>query len=405
MVNPDRSVADCEARGRISCIDAKQALVKYFLVLSLWIATGCGRDEGARANPATPPPAEVGVITIQPHSVTLTRELPGRTSPIRVAEVRARVNGIVLKRLFQEGSDVKEGQPLFRIDAAPYQAQLESARAQIARAEATLASAKSLSERYEKLLQTNAVSKQEYDDAIAKAKAAQADLAAARAATKSASINVDYTEVKAPIAGRIGRSEVTEGAYVQQGQATLLATIQQLDKVYVDLSWSAPELLKLRRSLETGQLQGAKTDAKVTIIFEDGREYSEQGTLQFADVTVDQTTGSISLRAIVPNPKGELLPGMFVRARIEEGVRNDALLVPQRAVTRDQQGNPVALVVGKDGKVERRQLATDRAVGDNWLITKGIAAGDQVVVEGIQKARPGSLVKPVPAQQPKQARP
>lgn len=344
------------------------------------------------------------MITIEPHAVTLTRELPGRTSPVRVAEVRARVNGIVLKRLFQEGSDVKEGQSLFRIDAAPYQAQLESARAQIARAEATLASAKSLSERYEKLLQTNAVSKQEYDDAIAKAKAAQADLAAARAATKSASINVEYTEVKAPIAGRIGRSEVTEGAYVQQGQATLLATIQQLDKVYVDLTWSAPDLLRLRRSLETGQLQGPK-EAKVTIIFEDGREYSEQGTLQFADVTVDQTTGSIALRAIVPNPKGELLPGMFVRARIEEGVRNDALLVPQRAVTRDQQGNPVALIVGKDGKVERRQLATDRAVGDNWLITKGIAPGDQVIIEGIQKARPGSVVKPVPAQQPKQARP
>lgn len=378
--------------------------MKYLLALSLLIATGCGRDEGARANPGAPPPAEVGVITIEPHTVTLTRELPGRTSPIRVAEVRARVNGIVLKRLFQEGTDVKEGQSLFRIDAAPYQAQLESAKAQIARAEATLASAKSLSERYEKLLQTNAVSKQEYDDAVARAKAAQADLAAARAATKSASINVEYTEVKAPIAGRIGRSEVTEGAYVQQGQATLLATIQQLDKVYVDLTWSAPELLKLRRSLETGQLQGPK-EAKVTILFEDGREYAEPGALQFADVTVDQTTGSIALRAIVPNPKGELLPGMFVRARIEEGIRNDALLVPQRAVTRDQQGNPVALVVGKDGKVERRQLATDRAVGDNWLITKGIAAGDQVVIEGIQKARPGSVVKAVPAQQPKQARP
>lgn len=377
--------------------------MKYFLALSLLIATGCGRDEGARANPAAPPPSEVGVITIQPHSVALTRELPGRTSPIRVAEVRARVNGIVLERLFQEGTDVKEGQSLFRIDAAPYQAQLESARAQIARAEATLASAKSLSERYEKLLQTNAVSKQEYDDAVAKAKAAQADLAAARAAVKSASINVEYTEVKAPIAGRIGRSEVTEGAYVQQGQATLLATVQQLDKVYVDLTWSAPELMKLRRSLESGELQGPK-DAKVTIVFEDGREYPEQGVLQFADVTVDQTTGSIALRAIVPNPKGELLPGMFVRARIEEGIRNNALLVPQRAVTRDQQGNPVALVVGKDGKVERRQLATDRAIDDNWLITKGLAPGDQIIIEGIQKARPGSVVKPVPATQPKQAR-
>lgn len=348
--------------------------------------------------------AEVGVIVVQPENVTLTRELPGRTSPIRIAEVRARVNGIVLKRLFEEGSDVKEGQPLFRIDAAPYQATLESARAQVARAEATLTSSKSLSERYEKLLATNAVSQQEYDDARAKFKAARADLAAARAMVKSAGINVEYTEVRAPISGRIGRSEVTEGAYVQQGAATLLATVQQLDRVYVDLTWSAPEMMKLRRSLESGELQGPK-EAKVTIVLEDGRDYPEPGVLQFADVTVDQTTGSIALRAIVPNPKGELLPGMFVRARIEEGLRANALLVPQRAVTRDQQGKAVTLVVGKDGKVERRQLATDRAVDDKWLVTMGLAPGEQIVIEGIQKARPGSVVKPVPAQSAtKQAR-
>lgn len=341
---------------------------------------------------------------VQHENVTLTRELPGRTSPIRIAEVRARVNGIVQKRLFQEGSDVKEGQPLFRIDAAPYQATLESARAQVARADATITSAKSLTERYHKLLATNAVSQQEYDDARAKYKAAQADLAAARAMVKSAGINVAYTEVRSPISGRIGRSEVTEGAYVQQGAATLLATVQQLDKVYVDLTWSAPEMMKLRRSLESGELQGPPGAAKVTIVLEDGRDYPEPGVLQFADVTVDQTTGSIALRAIVPNPKGELLPGMFVRARIEEGVRANALLVPQRAVTRDQQGNPVTLVVGKDNKVERRQLSTDRAVDDKWLITKGLAPGEQIIIEGIQKARPGSTVKPVPAQSLKQAR-
>jgi membrane fusion protein (multidrug efflux system) len=378
--------------------------VKYLLAIGLWIAAGCGKDDGARAStPPSQPPAEVGVVTVASQSLTLTRELPGRTSPLRIAEVRARVNGIVLKRLFQEGSDVKEGQLLFRIDPAPYEAALESARAQAVRAEATVASAKSLAERYEKLLATNAVSKQEYEDADAKAKAAVADVAAARAAVKAAQINVGYAEVKSPIAGRIGRSEVTEGAYVQQGQATLLATVQQLDKMYVDLTWSAPEMMKLRHSLDSGELQGVAGQAKVTVLFDDGREYSEAGVLQFADVTVDQTTGSISLRAIVPNPKGELLPGMFVRARIEEGVKPNALLVPQRAVTRDQGGNAVALVVGKDGKVERRQLVTDRAIGDAWLVTKGVAAGDQVIVEGIQKARPGATVKAVPATAPANA--
>jgi membrane fusion protein (multidrug efflux system) len=341
------------------------------------------------------------VVTIEPRSITLSRELPGRTSALRVAEVRARVNGIVLKRLFEEGANVKEGQPLFKIDPAPYQATLDSAVAQVSRAQAMIESAKSLSERYEKLIATNAISRQEYEDAVARLKTATADAASARAAVKSARINLDYTTVTSPISGRIGRAEVTEGAFVQQSAATLLARVQQLDTMYVDITWSATEMMRVKRAVETGALEGG--EAKVAIVLEDGRDYEHAGTLKFADVTVDQTTGSVALRALVPNPKGELLPGQFVRARIDEGKKPDALLVPQRAVTRDQNGRPIAMVVDKANKVERRQLVTDRAVGDAWLVTSGIAAGDRVIVEGLQKIRPGASVNAVPVVAPKQA--
>ncbi|NVB78066.1 MAG: efflux RND transporter periplasmic adaptor subunit [Kofleriaceae bacterium] len=364
----------------------------------LLAASACGRDTGAQAKPAaSSAPAQVGVFTVEGKPLTLTRELPGRTSPYRIAEVRARVNGIVLKRLFDEGTDVKAGQKLFQIDPAPYQAALESAKAQVVRAEAAIGSSSALVARYQKLLETNAVSKQEYDDAVAKQKSGVADLAAAKAAVKTAQINLDYTTVTSPIAGRIGRSEVTEGAYVQAGTATLLATVQQLDKMYVDLTWSSSEMMKLRRSLESGELKASPTEAKVTVVLEDGREYPIAGTLQFTDASVDQTTGSVSLRATIGNPNQELLPGMFVRARIDEGTKELALLVPQKAVARDQNGNPVALVVDKSNKVERRSLVTDRAVGDSWLVTSGLAAGEQVIIEGIQKVRPGMPVTAVPA--------
>ena len=283
--------------------------------------------------------AEVGVFEVVAKPVTLSRELPGRLSPFRVAEVRARVNGIVLKRLFTEGSDVKAGQVLFKIDPEPYQATLEAARAQQMRAEATVESAKSQAERFAKLVETNAVSRQEYEDAQAKLKTATADVAATRAAVKAAQINIGYTSVEAPIAGRIGRSDVTEGAYVQQSGATLMATVQQLDPVFVDMTWSAVERMRLRQAIETGALQTIDGKAKVAIVLEDGREYDQPGALQFADVTVDQGTGSVTLRALVPNPKGQLLPGMFVRARIDEGTLPNALLVPQRAVTREMSGD------------------------------------------------------------------
>jgi membrane fusion protein (multidrug efflux system) len=372
--------------------------VKFSLASFLLIAGACSGDDGEHTSAtATPSTIEVGVVTIRPQPLLLTTELPGRTSAYRIAEVRARVDGIVLRRLFTEGSDVKAGQPLFKIDPAPYEAALQSAQAQVARAVATAASAEALAERFAKLIETNAISRQEYDDAVARHKSAVADVAAARAAVKSAQINLDYTTVKSPITGRIGRSAVTEGAYVQQASATLLATVQQLDPLYVDSTWSTTELMRLRRAVEAGKLKTVEGKPKVILVLEDGREYERPGALQFADVSVDPTTGSVALRALVPNPKVELLPGMFVRTRIDEGTKPDALLVPQRAVTRDQNGRPIALVVDKAGKVERRQLVTDRAVGSAWLVTQGIAPGEQVIVEGLQKVKPGTTVKPVPA--------
>jgi len=349
-------------------------------------------------------PVEVGVVTLAPAAVTLTRELPGRTAATRVAEVRARVKGIVLKRLFTEGSDVKEGQPLFRIDPAPYQAALDSATAQLARAEASLANARLTAQRYSDLVKDDAVSRQEYENATATLKTSEADVAAGRAAVDAARINLGYTTVTSPVSGRIGRSAVTEGAFVQQSQATLLATVQQLDPMYVDVTQSSADALRLRRDLAEGRLQSAgREQARVRLVLEDGREYGTAGALQFADVTVDPSTGSITLRALFPNPRSELLPGMFVRARLEEGVSPQALLVPQQGVSRDQKGLPTALVVNAERKVERRQLVTDRAIGDAGLVSSGVKPGDQVIVEGLQKVRPGVEVKAVPAGGAKQA--
>jgi membrane fusion protein (multidrug efflux system) len=372
----------------------RSRFTRSLLATSLAVLAACG------ARSSAPPPAgpvEVGVVTIQPAPVTLTRELPGRTAAFRVAEVRARVNGIVQKRLFVEGSDVKAGQKLFVIDPAPYQAALDGAQAALARAEATLANARVVAKRYAELIQTNVVSQQDHDNAMAALKTAEADVAAARAAEQTARINLGYTIVTAPVSGRIGRSAVTEGAFAQAAQATLLATIQQIDPIFVDLTQSADEVLRLRRDLESGKLQGAgQGKARVRLVTEDGREYPQAGTLQFTDVTVDPGTGSIVLRALFGNPKGELLPGMFVRARLDEGVNPQALLVPQVGVTRDQKGLPVAMVVNAEKKVERRLLVTDRAVGNSWLVSEGIQPGDQVIVEGLQKVRPGAQVNPVP---------
>lgn len=363
-----------------------------WLVLGLLV--GCG---GAVSAPQAPAAVEVGVLTLAPEQVTLRHELPGRTSPYRVAEVRARVNGIVLERLFEEGSEIKAGQPLFRIDPLPYQAALDSAKASLARAQANVASTSLLAERYAELLKVNAVSKQEADNAFAAQKAAAADVAAGKAAVQAAQINLGYTRVTSPIAGTIGRSEVTEGAYVQQGQATWMATVQQLDPIYVDLTQSSADVMRMKRQLESGQLVRSGEGAKVRLILEDGTTYAEEGTLQFSDITVNPSTGSITLRALFPNPKKELLPGMFVRAQLEEGTTADALLVPQVAVRRDAQGKASVLVVGSDEKVEMRPVEAPRAVGGSWLISGGLVAGDRIIVEGLQKVRPGSLVTTVAA--------
>ncbi|MBX3157717.1 MAG: efflux RND transporter periplasmic adaptor subunit [Deltaproteobacteria bacterium] len=359
------------------------------------IAGGCAREDASRAEAAQKPPVEVGVVEIRPQRVLLTTELPGRTSAVRAGEVRARVDGIVLQRLYQEGADVQQGQQLFQIDPAPYRAALQSADAQLKSAEASASTAKLLAERYARLIKQNAVSRQEYDNAVAQEKSARASVDAARAQVKTAEINLGYTRVYAPISGRSGRSIVPVGAYVQQSQATLLTTVTQLDPMYVDTTWSTAELLRVRRELEHGQLTTIEGKPRVDVVLEDGRPYDHPGTLLVTGVTVDETTGSVPLRAVVPNPGGVLLPGMYVRARIQEGADPNALLVPQRGVARDRTGGATALVVGNEGKVELRKLRADRAVGNAWLVTEGLKAGDRVIVEGAQRAQPGATVKAV----------
>ncbi|MDC0669845.1 efflux RND transporter periplasmic adaptor subunit [Nannocystis radixulma] len=371
-------------------------LARRVLFLVLLTLAACG-SPGAAAPKSAPGPVEVTVMTVVPTPVTLTRELPGRVSARRVAEVRARVSGIVEQRLFVEGSDVKEGQPLYRIESAPYMATLQSARANLQRAQSGLATSRDIAQRDEDLLSNSgAVSVETAERSAATLRSVEADIAAGRAAVKSAKINLDYTTVTAPVSGRIGRSLVTEGAYVQQSPATLMATIQQIDTVYVDVTQSTTELQRLRRELESDKLRppGATT---VELLLEDGSVYAEKGSLEFTDVTVETGTGSVLLRAVFPNPRGELLPGMFVRARIDQGQDPQAILVPQRAVTRDTRGQAWALVVGADNKVERRKLVADRVVGDAWRVTSGLVSGEQVILDGVQKARPGAEVTTVPA--------
>ena len=371
---------------------AKSVLALAAATVAL-LASGCAKKTAAPAAA----PAEVGVITVETRPVTLTQELPGRTSAFRLAEVRARVSGIVLKRLFVEGADVKEGQKLYEIDPAPYQAARDSAQANLARAEANAVYARQQNERIKQLLDSKTISQQDYDNAHATLQAAEADIAAAKATLQSAEINLGYTSVTAPVSGRIGRSEVTEGAYVQAGAATLLATVQQLDPLYIDLTQSSAEVFRLRAALREGRLQRTGSgEARVQLILDDGL-YASEGSLQFSDVTVNPSTSSITLRALFPNPNGEILPGMFVRARLVEGSAPDAILVPQLAVTRNTKGEATALVVGAEDKVEQRVLQIDRAIGNQWLVAEGLKAGDRVIVQNLQRIRPGAVVKPVPA--------
>lgn len=362
----------------------------------------CGdKSAGAKGQPGAggaAPAAEVGVITVAPRNISLTTELPGRVSAFLVAEVRPQVGGIVKTRSFREGTDVKAGQTLYQIDPATYRATVQSAEAALARAQASVASAKALAARYKDLVKIDAVSRQAVDDADAAALQGEADVASARAQLATARINLDYTRVTAPISGRIGRSSVTAGALVTASQADALATIQALDTVYVDVTQSSAELLRLRRDLAAGRLTGGSNgdQATVRLKLEDGSDYGMTGKLQFSDVTVDEQTSAVTLRAVFPNPNKLLLPNMYVRAVLEEGVRENAITVPQQAVARNSKGEPTAMVVGADGKVQPRALKTPRTIGDQWLVDSGLQAGDQVVVEGLQKARPGAQVKAVP---------
>jgi membrane fusion protein (multidrug efflux system) len=364
------------------------------LAISLLIS-GCGKKASGQKPPAGPP--EVGVVTVQPQRVALTTELSGRTTPLLIAEVRPQVGGIIQKRLFSEGSDVQAGQVLYQIDPAAYQAAFASAKAAQARAEANLNSVRLKEERFRDLVKIKAVSQQDYDDAHAAFKQVEADVAATTAAVETARINLAYTKVKAPISGRIGRSTVTDGALVTASQPAALATIQQLGSMYVDVTQSTSELLKLKQNLANGVMKkGNSAQAPVKLLMEDGSPYPLTGTLKFSEVTVDQSTGSVTLRAVFPNPKQSLLPGMFVRAILEEGINENAILVPQRGVTRNPAGEAMVMVVGAEEKVEPRLIKVVRTVGDSWLVSGGLKAGDRIILEGIQKARPGTPVKAVP---------
>lgn len=386
------------AEPRKSLSRHQQLLMAVLLTVFL-AACGKGANGNGPGAGGTPPPAEVGVVMVSQGDVGLVTELPGRLEASRVAQVRARAAGILQKRLFREGSDVKAGQPLFTIDSAPYAAQVASAKAGQARAEANLAQASALAERYKPLVAANAVSKQEYANAVAAQKQAEADVAVGRANVQTASINLGYAAVTAPISGRIGRALVTEGALVGQGDATQLAVIQQINPMYVNFTQSASEVMKLRNGLESGQFKraGKGQAASVRIVLEDGSEYAQAGRLLFSDLTVDATTGQITLRAEVPNPTGDLLPGLYVRVRLEQAQATNAITLPQQAVTRTAQGDTV-MVVGDDGKVSPRTIKIGSAKGNQWVVLDGLKTGEKVMVDGFQKLQPGATVKPVPWQ-------
>jgi membrane fusion protein (multidrug efflux system) len=356
---------------------------------------------GKHAGPPQMGPPSVGYVVVATQPVTLTSELPGRTSPFLTSDVRPQVNGIIKSRNFVEGGDVKQGQALYQIDPAPYKAAYDQSTAQLLNAEANLATLKIKAERYADLVKINAVAKQDYDDANAAYKQAVATVAQNKASVEAARINLDYTKVAAPISGRIGRSMVTPGALVTSGQTTALATIQTLDPIYVDVSQSADQLLALKRAIAGGQLTGAgPQSAKVKLLLQDGTPYPVDGTLKFSEVTVDQTTGSVTLRAVFPNPNKMLLPGLYVRAVIVEGTQPNGVLAPQQAVSRNEKGQATAFVVDAQNKAEQRILKTGQAVGDAWLVIDGLKPGDKLITEGLLNVKPGAPVRPVPAGSP-----
>lgn len=345
-------------------------------------------------------PPEVGVVTLRAAPVTLTTELAGRTSPFETSDVRPQVGGIIIGRPFTEGTNVRLGQVLYRIDPAPFRAAYDQAVAQLASAEANLTTAQLKAQRYGELVKINGVSRQDYDDAEAAFKQGQAQVRQLRAAAQSARINLGYANITAPISGRVGPSTVTKGALVAPSQTAALTTIQRLDPIYVDVTQSATDLLRLRRALASGQLTGGPKSVPVRLKLDDGSDYPQEGRLEFSDVTVDQTTGAVTLRALFPNPDGILLPGMFVRAQVAEGIAPNALLAPQQGISRDERGRPTALVVGPGGKAQLKSVELGQAVADKWLITSGLAPGDRLIVEGLLRVRPGQAVRAVAAGAP-----
>jgi membrane fusion protein (multidrug efflux system) len=373
----------------------KRIAIMGVLVLG-GITLGCGSQQAA-PKPAIP---EVAIVTVSPERVVLTTELPGRTSAYFVAEIRPQVNGIVQERLFNEGSDVKAGSVLYQIDPAPYQAAYNNAVAALARSEANLPPIRLKAERYRELIAIKAISQQDFDNAAAALKQAEADIEYWKATVESARINLGYTRITAPISGRIGKSNVTIGALVKALQDSPLAVIQQLDPIYVDATQSSATLLRLKRNIASGLLKGnGPNQTRVKLLLEDGTPYPLEGALKFSEVTVDSSTGSFILRMVFPNPKQILLPGMYVRAVVQEGEIDRAILVPQQGVSRDPKGNAVALIVDGSSKVQQRMITVDRAIGDKWLVSSGLKPGDQVIVEGVQKVRPGASVKVVPFQE------
>lgn len=368
---------------------ARFLLLPTFIILSATLLAGCNDQDGKQAQPQQP---QVTVHIVKTAPLSVTTELPGRTSAFRIAQVRPQVSGIILQRHFTEGSDVEAGQSLYQIDPATYQADYDSAKAELGKSEAAAQIAHLTVKRYVPLVGTKYISQQEYDQAIADARQADAVVVAAKASVESARINLAYTKVTSPISGRIGKSNVTEGALVTNGQTTELATVQQLDPIYVDVTQSSSDFMRLKQSVEQGNLQKENTASNVELLMENGQPYPLKGTLQFSDVTVDESTGSITLRAVFPNPQHTLLPGMFVRARVDEGVQPDAMLVPQQGVTRTPRGDATVLVVNNESTAETRNVIATQAIGDQWLISDGLKTGDKVIVSGLQKVHPGAKV-------------
>lgn len=372
-----------------------KTLISGSLLLAVVLLSACGEKQQAMQG-QTP---QVTVVTLASEPVTLTRQLPGRTSPYKVAEVRPQVDGLVKEQLFKEGGMVEAGSPLYQLDAARYQADYDGAKASLERAEATLNVTRLKASRTKDLVKSGAVSKQDNDTAIASLQQAKADVAAAKAAVARSKVMLEFARIRAPISGRIGISSVTQGALVTANQSSALATVQQLDPIYVDLTQSVSELLNLRQSVASGDLKRAD-NLPVTILLEDGSQYPHAGRLEFSEVSVDPTTGSVRLRVVVPNPDHLLLPGMYVRAAVGSGQRDDAILVPQQGIARDPKGNTTAMVVGEGNTVELRPVRVSQTVGSNWLVESGLKVGDRVIVEGLQKIRPGAVVSPGEAEAP-----